>query len=64
MTFPAKENIIKRKSVRTFDGKPLSQEDRDLLQVARDDELGRQLQDQELLIRKRASRRKRHVVQK
>ena len=64
MTFPAKDSIIKRKSVRTFDGKPLSQEDRDLLQVARDDELGRQLQDQELLIRKRASRRKRHVVQK
>ena len=42
----------------------LNNMDRDLLQVARDDELGRQLQDQELLIRKRASRRKRHVVQK
>lgn len=33
MTFPAKDSIIKRKSVRTFDGKPLSAEDREKLQV-------------------------------
>ena len=36
MTFPAKDSIIKRKSVRTFDGKPLSQEDREKLQACID----------------------------
>ena len=36
MTFPAKDNIIKRKSVRTFDGNPLSVEDREKLQACID----------------------------
>lgn len=36
----------------------LNNMDKDLLLVARDDEMGRQLQDMNLLTRKRASRRK------
>ena len=36
----------------------LNNMDKDLLQIAKDDELGRQLQDLELMTRKRATRRK------